>query len=80
MRDSRYFEMFEQASNLTTYYTEETGAFVEFGTDDDNDLWMATPRSGKEYFDSFEVAEERVRLLYPDVFLDDDYTDPLGWV
>jgi hypothetical protein len=53
---------------------------VEFGTDDDNDLWMMTPRSGKEYFDDFHTAEERVRLLYPDVFLDDDYTDPLAWV
>lgn len=79
MRDDRYFELYEQASNLTDYYSEQIGKQVEFGLDGYEDLWVRIPRgNGKEYFDSFDTAEERVRLLYPDIFLDDDYSDPLA--
>jgi hypothetical protein len=79
MRDDRYFEVFEQASNLSEYYSEQTGTSVEFGFDDSGlDLWVRTPRSGKEYVDSYGFAEERVRNIYSDLFLDDDYSDPLA--
>lgn len=78
MRDDKYFEVFEEANNLSDYYSEQTGKTVEFGFDNPYELWVRAPRTnGKEYFESYSTAEERVRLLYPDVFLDDDYGDPL---
>lgn len=79
MRDDKYFDLFEQANNLTDYYTEQVGKTIEFGFDNVYDLWVRTSRgSGKEYFETYATAEERVRQLYPDVFLDDDYEDPLA--
>lgn len=79
MRDDKWFDLFETANNLSDYYTEQIGREVEFGMDNVIDLWVRTPRTnGKEYFENFGTAEERVRQLYPDVFLDDDYEDPLA--
>lgn len=81
MRDDRYFEVFEEANNLSEYYSEQIGKSVEFGFDNPNDLWVRAPRTnGKEYFEVFATAEERVRQLYPDIFLDDDYEDPLAGI
>ena len=79
MRDDKYFEVYEEAVNLSEYYTEQIGREVEFGFDNPYELWVRAPRTnGKEYFEVFATAEERVKLLYPDVFLDDDYSDPLA--
>ena len=79
MRDEKYLEIFEQASNLTAYYSEETGRDVEFGFDNEYELWVDAPRTnGREYFENYSTAEERIILLYPDVFLDEDYGDPLA--
>ena len=79
MRDDKYFEVYEEAVNLSEYYTEQVGREVEFGFDNPYELWVRAPRTnGKEYFEVFATAEERVKLLYPDVFLDDDYSDPLA--
>jgi hypothetical protein len=78
MRDDSYFEMFETANSLSEFYTEQIGRTVEFGFDNSYDLWVRTPRTnGKEYFEHYATAEERVKQLHPDVFLDDDYEDPL---
>jgi hypothetical protein len=79
MRDEKWLEIFEQASNLTAYYSEEVGRDVQFGFDNEYELWVNAPRTnGQEYFENYSTAEERVRLLYPDVFLDEDYGDPLA--
>lgn len=79
MRDDRYFEVFEQAGSLSEYYTEQVGREIEFGFDNEYELWVRAPRTnGREYFESYSTAEERIRLLYPDIFLDDDYSDPLA--
>jgi hypothetical protein len=79
MRDDKYMEILEASVNLTEYYSEETGRDVEFGFDNEYELWVNAPRTnGQEYFEDYSTAEERIRLLYPDVFLDDDYTDPLA--
>jgi hypothetical protein len=78
MRDEDYFSLFEQANSLTEYYSEQTGKNIEFGLDNTHELWVRAPRTnGKEYFEYYHTAEERIRTLYPDVFLDDDYEDPL---
>lgn len=79
MRDDKYFEVFEQSSNLSDYYSEQIGTDVEFGFDrDGHDLWFRTPRSSKEYVESYDFAEERIRSIYSELFLDDDYDDPLA--
>jgi hypothetical protein len=79
VRDDKYFDVFEQATNLTDYYTEQVGKTIEFGFDNEYELWVSAPRTnGREYFETYGTAEERIRLLYPDIFLDDDYGDPLA--
>lgn len=76
MRDDKYWELFETADSLTDYYTEQVGRQVEFGLDG-SELWVQASRTnGKEYFETFAYAEDRIRQLYPDVFIDDDYADP----
>jgi len=79
MQEDRYLEVFEEATNLSEYYTEQVGREIEFGFDNEYELWVSAPRTnGREYFELFSTAEERVKQLYPDIFLDDDYSDPLA--
>jgi hypothetical protein len=81
MRDDRYLELHEMATNLTEFYSEQTGKEVVFGFDEDFDLWVTAPRTnGKEYFENYGTAEDRILQLYSELFLDDDYTDPLEGV
>lgn len=76
MRDDRYFELFETANNLTEFYSEQTGKSIEFGLDEDLDLWVTAPRTnGKEYFETFGSAEDRVMQLYSELFLEEVSND-----
>lgn len=76
MRDARWFELFEAAGNLTEYYTEQIGKPVEFGVDEELDLWVTAPRTnGREYFETLGSAEDRVMQLYSELFLDEGDTD-----
>lgn len=78
MRDDRYFELFETADNLTEFYSEQVGKPIEFGVDEELDLWVTAPRTnGREYFETFASAEERVLQLYSELFLDTGDTDSL---
>ena len=78
MRDDRYFELFETANNLTEFYSEQVGKSIEFGLDEDLDLWVTAPRTnGKEYFDTFGSAEDRVIQLYSELFLEEVTNDPM---
>lgn len=78
MRDDRYFELFEAANNLTEFYSEQVGKPIEFGVDEDLDLWVTAPRTnGKEYFETFGSAEDRVIQLYSELFLDEGDIDPI---
>lgn len=78
MRDDRYFELFETADNLTEFYSEQVGKPIEFGVDEALDLWVTAPRTnGREYFETFASAEERVLQLYSELFLDTGETDSL---
>lgn len=76
MRDDRYFELFETADNLTEFYSEQIGKHIEFGVDEELDLWVTAPRTnGREYFETFGSAEERVMQLYSELFLDENEID-----
>lgn len=78
MRDDRWFELTEMATNLTDFYSEQVGKPVEFGFDEAQDLWVTAPRTnGREYFETFGSAEERVMQLYSELFLDDGTGDGL---
>jgi hypothetical protein len=78
MRDDKYLELNEMATNLTDFYSEQVGKPVEFGFDDAYDLWVTAPRTnGREYFETFGSAEERVMQLYSELFLDDGSGDGL---
>jgi hypothetical protein len=78
MRDDRWFELHETANNLTEFYSEQVGKPVEFGVDEALDLWLTAPRTnGREYFESFGSAEDRVMQLYSELFLDDGSSDEL---
>lgn len=78
MRDDRWFELQETATNLTEFYSEQVGKPIEFGVDEELDLWVTAPRTnGREYFETFGSAEERVMQLYSELFLDDGTGDEL---
>jgi hypothetical protein len=76
MRDDRWFELFETANSLTEFYSEQVGKSIEFGFDEDLDLWVTAPRTnGKEYFETFGSAEDRVIQLYSELFLEEVTND-----
>lgn len=76
MRDARWFELFEASGNLTEYYTEQVGKPVEFGIDEELEVWVTAPRTnGREYFETLGSAEDRVMQLYSELFLDEGDTD-----
>lgn len=78
MRDDRWVELFEAADNLTQFYSEQVGKPVEFGVDEELDLWVTAPRTnGREYFETFGSAEDRVMQLYSELFLDDGSADDM---
>jgi hypothetical protein len=48
------------------------------GVDAGHDVWLDTARTnGREYFESLEEAERRVKLLYSDLLPDEDDEDLL---
>lgn len=77
MNEEEREELEEQLSSLAEYYSEETGRNVEMGITGDGEIWMNTRRTnGKEFYESLDDAEFRVRQLYSEVFLD-DLSDPM---
>jgi hypothetical protein len=77
MNSEDYEELEEQLMSLSEYYSEATGRNVEMGIDSDEEIWVNTMRTnGKEYYESVDDAEFRIRQLYSEVFLD-DLSDPM---
>jgi len=77
MNNEDHEELQEQLSSLAEYYSEATGRNVEMGIDSDDEIWVDTIRTnGKEYYESVDDAEFRIRQLYAEVFLD-DLSDPM---
>lgn len=67
--------------DLAEYYSTELGANIVMGLED-GDPWLDCGRTnGREYFESVNDLEDRVRTLYQDRLPDYDYRDPLeGWI
>lgn len=77
MNKDDFEELEEQLTSLAEYYSEATGRNVEMGIDSDEEIWVDTMRTnGKEYYESVDDAEFRIRQLYSEVFLE-DFTDPM---
>lgn len=72
----------EQLDLLSEYYSEAVGTNIRTGVEPDGDVWVMCNRTtGREYFESVSDLEDRVKLLYDEYFIDDDYSDPLdGWI
>lgn len=70
-------EVREILDNLSDYYAVITGSRVSMGVDANIDVWVDSSRTnGREYFDSIEEAEERIKRLY-DLEDDDGTYEPL---
>ena len=77
MTEEEREELEEQLSSLAEYYSEATGRNVEMGISRDEEIWLDTMRTnGREYYESLDDAEFRVKQLYSEVFLD-DFSDPM---
>ena len=77
--DDVWADLAMTANDLSEYYSEMTGYNVEFGTEYpiSRDIYVSAPRTkGQEWFENFADAEDRIKLLYPEVFTD-DFDDPL---
>lgn len=71
-------EVREVLDNLSDYYAVITGSRISMGVDANIDVWVDSSRTnGREYFESIEEAEDRIKRLY-ELDRDDDYSDPLA--
>ncbi len=78
MANEDYEEMVEVVTDLADYYSDITGRNITMGVATDSDVWLDSIRTnGREYFDSVEEAERRIKLLYDDLLPDEDEIDPL---
>lgn len=78
MIDEHYEELSEEVSGISDYYSDIIGRNIGLGINGDGDVWMDSARTnGREYFESVEEAERRIKLLYQDLLPDDDETDGL---
>lgn len=66
-------EVREVLDNLSDYYAVVTGSRISMGVDANIDVWVDGSRTnGREYFESIEEAEDRIKRLY-DLEDEDDY-------
>lgn len=71
-------ELEEIVSDLSEYYSEAIGRNVDMGVDEDFDIWFSSSRTnGREYVDSIEELERRMKLLYADLIEDNDDNDEI---
>jgi hypothetical protein len=76
MLDNEYerYELEEMAGAVGEYFSSVTGRNIEVGIDEDDDYWISSSRTnGREYFESLEAVEDRLKALYSDLFQEDDY-------
>jgi hypothetical protein len=72
-----YEELLEITDHLSEYYSDITGRNIALGMKED-EIWIDSTRTnGREFFDSLEEAERRLKLLYDDLLPDEDEADPL---
>lgn len=78
MIDENYEELIEEVAGISDYYSDIIGRNIGLGIDSSFDVWLDSGRTnGREYFESLEEAERRIKLLYQDLLPDDDETDGL---
>lgn len=78
MMSEEYDELLEEASGIGEYYSDVMGKDIRLGVDASLDVWLESSRTnGREYFESIEEVERRVKLLYQDLLPDEDDIDPL---
>lgn len=78
MIDEHYEELIEEVAGISDYYSDIIGRNIGLGVDASFDVWLDSGRTnGREYFESVEEAERRIKLLYQDLLPDDDETDGL---
>lgn len=66
-------ELEEIVTDLGEYYSETIGRNVDMGVDEDLDIWFSSSRTnGREYVDSIQELERRMKLLYSDLIEDTD--------
>jgi hypothetical protein len=76
--DYEFEELEEIVSDLSDYYSETIGRNIDMGVDEDLDIWFSSSRTnGREYVDSIEELERRMKLLYSDLIEDNDDGDDL---
>jgi hypothetical protein len=76
--DEHYEELIEEVAGISDYYSDIIGRNIGLGVDASFDVWLDSGRTnGREYFESVEEAERRIKLLYQDLLPDDDETDGL---
>ncbi len=77
MNEEDLEELQEQLQSLAEYYSEATGRNVEMGVNLDEEIWIDTMRTnGREFYESVDDAEYRVKQLYAELFVD-DLSDPM---
>lgn len=78
MANEDFDELLEEVVGISDYYSDVIGRNISLGVDASLDVWLDSSRTnGREYFDSLEEAERRVKLLYQDLLPDEDDEDPL---
>lgn len=78
MANEEFDEILEATIDVADYYSDITGRNITMGVDASADVWLDSNRTnGREYFDSLEEAERRIKLLYDDLLPDEDEVDPL---
>jgi len=78
MPNEDYEELVDEVIGISDYYSDIIGRNINLGVDASLDVWLDSNRTnGKEYFDSIEEAERRVKLLYSDLLPDEDDEDIL---
>lgn len=77
MNEEDLEELQEQLQSLSEYYSEATGRNIEMGITRDEEIWVDTIRTnGKEFYESVDDAEYRIKQLYAELFVD-DLSDPM---
>nr|DAW17403.1 MAG TPA: hypothetical protein [Caudoviricetes sp.] len=67
--------LYDSLYDLCGYYSDATGRAIDFGIDTVDDFWIRSHRTNdKEYFESVDEVERRLKLLYSDV-LPEDWDD-----
>jgi len=75
MRSEEELELQEALDPLAEYYSEFTGRNISLNATEECEIRLHTSRNEVEYFDSIDEAEFRIRQLYRELFVDDNFVE-----